>query len=331
MSREPALTLARLWRGPAGALARAAFAAVPIVWIATRVDLGALPSRLRAVGLLAIVASLGAMFACFALGTLRWRTLLRAYGAAPLPPFGELLRHVFVGHYYNLLPGGVAGDFVRASRVAGNVGGLPTSLAVLFVDRVCGLLGLAAIALVGASLGAHGARSGVDRTVALAIVAASATGSFVLVAALFGGKLAGRLSRLPIVGPALASIRRPTRPRDLVLATLLSVGTQGATIASMLFMVAAASPTLQLATALQVAPLVVLLLFVPLTPGGVGQREAIFIELWGRAGVAAVDALAASLAYFAIGIVIALAGGAVAWAERLGLWAHEPAPPDEPL
>ena len=73
-----------------------------------------------------------------------------------------------------------------------------------------------------------------------------------------------------------------------------------------------------------VTPLAMLGTFIPLTPGGFGQREAIFVELYGISGVMANEAVAASLLWFASSLVAIAIGLVLGTIERFR--APEPAP-----
>jgi uncharacterized protein (TIRG00374 family) len=65
-----------------------------------------------------------------------------------------------------------------------------------------------------------------------------------------------------------------------------------------------------------VTPLAMLGAFIPLTPGGFGQREAIFVELYGFAGVGPNEAVAASLLWFSSSLVPVAIGLVLGTVER---------------
>ena len=75
-------------------------------------------------------------------GMVRWRLLLRAYGAIDLPSWKRVAHLYFVGHFYNTYaPGGVGGDVIRG--VAGrkafgelDLASATRGVAVVFIERV---------------------------------------------------------------------------------------------------------------------------------------------------------------------------------------------------
>jgi hypothetical protein len=316
-----------------GFVVRALIAVVPIVWIVTRFDVASAFDQALDVGLGPVAMSSTAQLVCIVLGAVRCRVLLRAYGADPLPGIAELVRGIMVGLYLNLIPGAVAGELVRAHRVSPTVGGLPTALMVMFLDRLGGLMGLVLIGAGTMLFGAQQSGSAGQWALATAAVLGAFGAALVVAAAIHGGP-SSRLARLPWIGGSISSLRRPERPWELGLALVLSVGTQASMMVSVLALVVGIAPAASLSAAIQVAPVVVLLTFVPITPGGVGQREAVFIELWGRAGVSAQQAIAASVASFGVSIAFAASGGLMMLAERVGVFgpaisATPPRPPNE--
>ncbi len=293
---------------------------IPLVWIGRRVHWSDVARRAAAVGAASIAASFAALLLCIVLCAVRWRVLLRAYGAARLPSVTEALRHMFVGLYFNVMPGGVAGDAVRGYRVREHIGDLTTSYMILLVDRLAGLVGLLAIAVLAAVLGPPLA----VRSVNGAMIAASVLGFAVTLLAIGLPFLTARSARartlvgsVPIVGHRFAALRPPERLDDLLLALALSVGTQACTVLSILILLARLAPAADVLAEARVAPLVVLLVFIPVTPGALGQREALFTEFFGLVGVPAASAVAASMLSFAVVIGLSAIGGITVACEKL--------------
>ncbi len=70
----------------------------------------------------------------------------------------------------------------------------------------------------------------------------------------------------------------------------------------------------------RVVPAIILTTYVPLTPGGLGQRELVFKYMFGLVGVAPDAAVATSLLFFAMLMGLSALGGMCLLAERaLGL------------
>ena len=76
-------------------------------------------------------------------------------------------------------------------------------------------------------------------------------------------------------------------------------------------------PRATLSVCARVQPLVLLLMAVPLTPSGLGQRELAFATLYGLAGVTTTAAVTASLLSFSLALAQAAIGGLVLAAEQV--------------
>ncbi|MDB4929026.1 MAG: hypothetical protein JWM10_1510, partial [Myxococcaceae bacterium] len=269
--------------------------------------LGAVPPG----SLLASLAWSALAFVCFAA---RWRLLLRAWGAAPPRPLAALAT-VLRSSFWNLLPGGLVGDLARSDAARHTVGGLGNALAALWFERLGGLAGLFAVALAARAFAPRLPDWFTRLTVAG--LAASLVLLGLSLAATRSAALARRLAALPLVGARLGALTPPSRPRDLTAALLLSLATQGSSIAALAVVVRALAPAASPRAVLAVSPAAVLLTFVPLTPAGVGQREAVFSMVYAQAGVEAAVAVAASLSTFSVGLLFPLVGGALALNEYL--------------
>lgn len=321
-SSEPSI-LARLFRGRLGLVLRIAFTILPFAWLARRVRLDEVASNVARVGALNLALATIAFGLAFLPATLRWRTLMRAYGAKETPPFWTLLRHLLVCAYFNVLPSGVAGDFVRAQRVRSWLPDAPTSFAIVFIERIAGLIGLLVLAALASLASFYG--EGIDSALllqAFILTTALASGASL---ALFGvpylvdGRpaLAELLRRLPLLGPVLLRIPKPRSPLGLLKAVALSLGTQGCALFSLSLLLRPVVDASQLLACIQVAPLAILLTYIPLTPGGVAQREAIYAYLFAFANVAESTSVAVSLSFFFAQMAVSALGGIVHLGERL--------------
>ncbi len=261
---------------------------------------------------------------------LRWRRLVQGYGGELSPR--EAFEQFAIAQYVNFLPGGIAGDALRAGALRAK--GMPVSTALwcLVAERAAGLLGLIAIAGIawglGPTLGAPVPRL-------LLWGAGVAVALLVLLVSLLPGWLArGHGSRLRVRLGLPDEVFRPRR-RGVLLETLAwSTLTQGCFVASMLVVVVTAEASANWGLATVVAPWVVIALIIPLTPLGVGQRELVFVHLWGLAQIRPEAALAASLLHFGVGVLLvvvlaglALRGNPFAIARVLGLRAAKGAMP----
>jgi uncharacterized membrane protein YbhN (UPF0104 family) len=286
-----------------GLAIRIAVGAVVVAWLVRRLDLRAVVAAFSTIP----VATLGASFLCaltsVMLSAYRWGLLIVGYGGKRVR-YATLLRHTFEGLVLATLPSGLAGDAARGYRVREAAGGLTRSYAVLIVERVAGLTGL--MVLVVATSFERSAPTRFDATFrAFAVAGLLLAIVFFAFAAGFGNAL---LSRIPLVRGVVARIGDPPRLGVLSRVLAISVGTQLAITASMVLLVHAVAPLASWSAISRVAPFVLLTIFVPITPAAAGQRELAFAELFGLAGVSKDAAVAASLAWFGLVVVLLLVG-----------------------
>lgn len=277
-------------------------------WVVSRVDLQAVGGALVRVSPLAFAVACASTAMNLVVGSVRWRILLRAYGAPHVPPLSALVRLNYIGFFYNTcLPGGVGGDVVRgvASRAAFGEDGVTAAGAVVLVDRVLGLVGLLlVVAFTATVFPLPVADTNHVTGIALGGIAVSACA----VAAIALGRslaphLPGRLrphaERLPAIvhfGPFLVAI-------------VLSLVTQSVVAWTGHVIVSSLAPTVALTDSLVIVPLAMATAFLPFLVGGTGARESVFETLYAPLGVPGADAVAASLLVWFTQIVVALAGG----------------------
>lgn len=308
------------WQGWPGRILRLGVALVPIFYLFKRVDWRDVWDHARQVGATSMLLSwLALVFATF-IGSVRWGVMMRAYGATETPPLGRMMLHNMVGHWFNVLPSGVAGDAVRAHRVRRYLPTPATSFVVIFVERIAGLVGLCIVALAALAVAPSRGSDIVAWTMRAGVL-----GAFGLGAGVFGlpyvlsrrPGLRELVLRIPIAGPLIAWIPPARDARRVPVAALMSVFTQLPTVAAMAIPVLALSPQTDPATAFRIIPAVILFTYIPLTPGGFGQREAAFVALFGTVGVSRAAALTSSLLVFAAMMALAATGGLCLLAERL--------------
>ncbi|MBS1121811.1 MAG: hypothetical protein H6Q90_4039 [Deltaproteobacteria bacterium] len=297
-----------------GVVLRLLGTAAGLAWIATHVELskatGALariPMATFALAALLVAANVG-------VGALRWRVLLRAYGATKIPPLGRLVYLYFVAFFYNnYLPGAVAGDVGRGvvTRDAFEGEGATGALAVVLVERALGLFALFALLALGLAI----TGSQIDSGTLWWWTMIGGAGSCALVAGIPASRrlarfLPGPLGRVAHKLPALHDTRA------FVVAIVLSIGTQVFVALAGWVLLAALGPIGFLASLL-VVPLAAATAFLPITVGGAGAREAVYVALCvPMFGMAEGDAVAASLGLWLAHLAVGAIGGVAQLAAR---------------
>ena len=302
-------TPARRWWQRWGWLLRWAGTGLGVAYLIAVVDTDSLSSALAKTSIGTVLVALAVISSSLVVGAVRWRALMTAYGAIAPPPLATAVRLYFVAVFYNTyLPGGVAGDVVRGVVVRDSFRdrGTTEAIAVVFVERVLGLLGVFTLAAAGLVL--VGPRLQATSTLWW-LSAAGAGGAVVAVLMLPLGRqvapylprrLAGIAARLPAV----------SRRWYFAAAALLSLGTQLITTVTGWLFLRKVHPAATFSDALFIVPLAAATGFLPITVAGLGAREAVFVKLCSQLlGMSAGDGLAASLLIWATTLMTGVFGG----------------------
>ena len=248
-------------------------------------------------------------------GAARWRVLLTAYGAETRPSFARATKLYFISFFYNnYLPGAVAGDVVRGvvTREVFGDRGATAGLAVVLVERALGLFGVFFLLAIG--LLAAGTE--IDTGSLWIWSALGIAGSLALVLALpFARRLA------PMLPNALRTIaeRVPalSSANAFAIAAVYSVLTQVLVALAGWVLLHAVDPAVGLGASLLIVPLAAATTFLPITVGGAGAREAVYITLGASLfHMSRGDAVAASLALWLAHLLTGACGGVAQLTER---------------
>ena len=271
-----------------------------------------------------LFASFGALTLQTVLSALRWRLTASQLGIM-------LTRRLAVKEYYlaqmvnQALPGGIVGDASRAVRARAHAGLMVSSQAVV-LERFAGQVALAALILVGFGIALvfpaqFSWLAGIAPVIGLLFLAAVVS-AVVLIA--LARRSAGRVGRELVSWGSAAQVAllAPSvrwRQMGLSLATALS------NVAGFTFAAWAIGSQLPVITALVLVPIILLAMLVPLTISGWGVREGAAVALFPLAGIAAVEGLAASVAFGLVFFVAALPGLVFAGGRRRHPSAHNDA------
>lgn len=249
----------------------------------------------------------------------KWKLLLRNI------PFAALARFHFIGMLYNqILPGQIAGEAIKAVRLAKGREDVGKIAASVLVDRLTGLVGLGVVAGAGLLL------SPMRIPQLQAIGGMIFLGTLVFTAALFASRLpwlvefatrkASALEQRPgLVGRAarafhhfLDAWRSYVRDPMLVVASI-AFGILFQLIGALIVKVLAdgLGVDLSFSDGAWVLGIVSVAILLPVSLGGLGVREFGFVAILGLIGVASPQALSLAIACSAITLLGALIGLAV--------------------
>lgn len=263
--------------------------------------------------LLPLLAALAVFFVGVFASMVRWWRLLAIAGCGT--PFRSVFRLTFLGLFFNLVvPGLTGGDLIKAVMV---VREHPEQRADAFVsavvDRVFGLIGL--LVLASGVVLVIGERLQELRTPVLVLTGVALLAT-VCVLHPWPRKLIrleSWLHRLP-QGDKLESVDRAVRsyakhPATLLLALLISVFNHVVNATAVFIIAASLHAGLGLGDILCAASLASLVSAAPLSPGGLGVEEAVYVYLFGLLGSTSSLGLAVGLTKRAAFTTLGLLGG----------------------
>jgi glycosyltransferase 2 family protein len=284
-----------------------------LAWALSRSDLGAVVATLGTLDVSATLLVAALTFASVGVAAVRWYRVLARLGERPAPV--QLLGDLLVGTTYNLfLPSSVGGDVVRAYRAGRRLRQTEHAAASVAFERVVGLVALALVSCIGLL----GAIDAVGSGLWLASLGLAAALGLALVLAPQALRRAARLLRR-ISLPAANALRRVA---DCFAGPLSSPGARleafgwslGYQCVSLTILYIAgrgwAEPELGRAVYLGV-PVALVAGTAPISIGGHGLRESLFVTVLVPFGLSPARALALSLVWLASSLLTALAGAAV--------------------
>jgi hypothetical protein len=267
-----------------------------------------------------IAASIALTFLALLAGVVRWHSLLRTLGLRT--PFGRTFHGFFIGQFFNAFLFGACGGDLARILVAAHEHSEKRAEAVtsVFLDRA---IGLVVTLLFGCAMLLPRLREFTrfeEARPALILMAFFLIASLALIALFFTHDLFERIPWLKRwqhrgrVGPlvrraydALFLFRKNARhllgPAFLSLANLLLLAAATAALARALML------DLSFRDLLVVFPIITVLAAIPVTPGSLGVRETLYIQLLHPLGVAAGPALMLSLLGYLAGSFWSLFGG----------------------
>lgn len=313
------------WRDRRPAIAFALKLAITLglfAYLLRRVDVAPVLRQLRAMSPAAAVGAEALLL--LQLGLLAWRWhVVNEIVESPMHA-RQVMRLTAVGHFFNqVLPSGFAGDAARAWIAAREGVRIGPAVRAIVCDRVVGLLVL--IVMVSVTLFALPALA-VDHLPGRSSLAAVALLGVLGVAALF--VLGPAVARLLARHRATQSLGRLTddlhrvlfrsRGRSAVV-LVLAVAVQLLNVAAMHWCAKGVGVHLGLGAAAVIVPAVMLVSMAPISFAGWGLREGAMIVGLGLAGIGASDALAVSVAFGLLQVVLGAPGGALWLAGRGGV------------
>jgi glycosyltransferase 2 family protein len=306
----PRPTSARLIR----ASVRLAIGVGIVAILLARANVPEIADALRAADVADVAIGTILFFASLLLSSLRWEAFLRSLGISL--PRRTLARLYLVGTFFNaFLPTGVGGDAYKSFIVGGGTAAIEPPLAAAALDRLAGVVGLAALTLIG--------------TAALFVTSDATVVTWVSVAAsvvLFLGcgyavlrrrdatrrkesVATGLTARIRTFARALAvGIRHP---HGLRVGSLFGMLTALLLVGAHLFLLQAVHSSVPVGAMPGIVLLASLTTAIPFTINGLGFRETTYVWALGAYGVPSDTALLFALVVLAVTLLSSAVGGVV--------------------
>ena len=287
-------------------LFRASIGVGLIVVLLSRADLGSVVDSLSGASYGYVALACVLVLIAVVLGGPRWRPYLDRLGFEV--PIKEAIRLSMIGAFFNaFLPTGIGGDTYRAFMVRRGPGTLSRAFASVVLDRAAGVIGMAAIAVVGVvSQMALGGRTAEMLPAALTSFLIFLTyGILMVIGRRFGGSappsagsgIRGQLAVL-VRGVAFGA----ADPRTSLRACATGVLTAVLLVGAGLLLARAVHVSVPLGGMAAILLLASVIAIVPLSINGLGFREAVYV--WGLAAYGIGHDAALAFALLALGIAL---------------------------
>ena len=285
--------------------------------LTSKVDVARLWTVARTASVPWLFAALALYLGMMLLSAWRWGLLLTAQRIPH--SFGGLTASFLVASFFNnFLPSNIGGDVIRIADTAPAAGSKTLAATVVLIDRGLGLLGLALVAAIGASVGLGARGIGPFRPSLLwagfAVAAAVATPALLMPTAFTRLLRPLRVAhpewvdeRLDRLTAALSRFREA--PGALAACFTGAVGVQAILVAFYLAIAHSLRIPISFAQLAVIVPISFIVQMVPVSMNGFGVREATFGFYFTRLGFPLESALLLSFIGAVLILVFSLSGG----------------------
>ena len=297
-----------------------------LVVILRRVDLSAVNIGPAPPILLGVVLAAGLQVLGQCTAALRWKVIM----GPGSPPWRYLARLYLVGGFFSLfLPTVVGGDVVRAAAAAQSTARTGSAVTSVLLDRLFGVSALLLYLLLGflaAPQASAALLTGLQVRLPTATVVLGL--SLVLAAAAAGLVVFRRSLRWHrLWDQARAAVRTlASCPRTVALALALGLVVQGLYLLLWIVLGHALAFEFPVTTYLVAVPLVTLGTMLPITLGGLGVREGVWLLLLRGSGIEPANVVAYSLLFFVANLLAGGVGGLLFVLRGTALHRRSPGP-----
>jgi len=249
--------------------------------------------------------------------TFKWNLLIRARGI--VVSFGRLFLINAIGTFWGFfLPSSLGTDVVRGYYLVKNNSEKLVSISSIFVDRFLGLLSLTIIASVAITLSSH-TISGIDLKIVLYLISAGMLAAFYLLQNERSSKwftsLLTRIRFKKVVTPVIklhqSILEYKNHKEVLWYSFTINFIVQLTRIMIYYFIAIAFGISIPFFYFVLFIPVIMIVLLIPISIGGLGVREGTFIAFFASVGVPVQDAVVITFTNTIINTTNTMLGGLV--------------------
>ncbi len=289
-------------------------------WVLSGVDTGGLLSAIAGANPWYLLAALAVMPPHVLANAVRWQYVWPTpeQGGGTRPSLGTLTKLILVGMFFNqVLPAPVGGDAVRTIGAKRQGCNLSAAALSILIERTWGLIAVTLMILPSLPYLLPGLLPPVwsPATTAISLTVLAIIGLFITFFVFrWGSQKAEARFQKPLLVALTQQWRETTlRPLPATLLFVLSVLGQLPPIFAMVFIALALPGAMDPVSALMIAPLAIFATVIPLSFSGWGVRETIVVAALASQGVDGSHALALSLVFGLLLLILSLPG-ALMWA-----------------
>ncbi|WP_019502919.1 lysylphosphatidylglycerol synthase transmembrane domain-containing protein [Pseudanabaena sp. PCC 6802] len=296
-----------------------------LAFVFSRVDLAQIWTQVNYLSLPFVAFALLYYTGCQWLSCWRWQTVLRATGH--FVSISRLLASYFAGMFVSIfLPGSFGGDVYRSYTVSQKIGDIEVAIASVFLERFTGLAAIFALALLGLPL-AFKIIGRWDIILLFVVCASVISGGTLLIASprlliwaepwlqkLRMGGIVARIAKIQIILRKFVQHRRA-----MAIAIAISLLIQLAVPFYQYLLAQQLKISISYLELLIFTPISIVVTLLPISFGGLGVQEGLWVYLFGRVGVSAEQAITLSLTFTLLGWILSLPGSIVLFLDAAGV------------
>jgi uncharacterized protein (TIRG00374 family) len=297
---------------------------VLLILVLTRLDWHETWTQIHFLSIFFVIFALFYYTACQWLSCLRWQVVLQSSGHSA--PMSNLLSSYFAGMFLNIfLPGALGGDVYRVYRIAKITQDSEVALVSVFLERFTGLAALSALAILGLPP-AFKLIGRWDIVLLFLICVGSLVGAVLLIMSpqllmwaepwlikLRLQHVAARFAKIQILLRKFAQHRQA-----LILSMGLSLLLQLAIVHYHYLVAQQLKISISYLELLVFIPIIVVVTLLPISLGGLGLKEGLWVYLFSRIGLSAEQALTLSLTISVLGWLLSLPGAIILLLDNSG-------------